>query len=233
MSTKNESIELIRRGMFPFAGDLVIVGAENRLTPHSPLDIPEKSIPSEEEKHMYHLTALQEKLTEEKLAMIKVGFVGCIDWRTTETIYQLLLEQGYKPEEIFFFTVAGGIVQDGDDRTGGVKQVLEGVKGACPGLKKLIVTGHIGRCGAVAYWLKAQKGQMPAKLGEKDSEQEIGAMSGLIVSGANSLVPPELLGITEAWLVEPKINKETNEMKVETVKLDLATDKKLQVADFR
>lgn len=173
-----------------FSGDLSLVGAQDRLKPQDPFAPPGDAM-DEDGEHSYHLTLIEGSQPEilAKLKNIKVLALSCMDWRFASTYYDHVQEEGNcSAGEIMYIGVGGGAVQLPQEREDALVNILTFISKNAPELEKVYLSGHTHRCGAVAHWLHAEKGELPKELGhQKGGVEEIEKMGDMLKAASERL----------------------------------------------
>ncbi len=188
--TKDPEFEKFLSAWKLFANDLSLVGAQDRLQPQDPFLPPQDPIDAEGE-HAYHLTILQGSREEvlSRLKKNKVVALCCMDWRFASNYYEHIQEESrVLPENIMFIGLGGGAVQLPEERSAALTEILSFISKNCPQLERVYLSGHTDRCGAVAYWLHAPAGELPAELGsQKGGILEVEKMGDKLKTSADKL----------------------------------------------
>jgi hypothetical protein len=187
---RDEEFENFLQSWKIFSGDLSLVGAEDRLKPQDPFSPPDDAMDIDGE-HTYHLTIMEGGKPEiiAKLKQIKVLALTCMDWRFANSYYDHIQEESARSQdEILFVGVGGGAVQLPEERQEALLNILGFISRNAPELEKVYLSGHTHRCGAVAHWLHAEKGELPKELGpQKGGVVEIEKMGDMLKAGTEKL----------------------------------------------
>ena len=174
---------------------------------------------------VYSIRLPKELISEEQRANTKAVLVSCMDKRVVRNLYQQLLNQGYKENEIMTISMGGGAVHT-RERMKLMRLLLgyvlgpEGVNEKV--VEKIVVSGHDGVCGAAKFY---GGGERP--LHEVVGMDEEGLMEGLIVGGFEDLVAEPWRAKAEVGLAH--IDGETG--KVSLGPIDMVIVKPLRVGE--
>lgn len=100
----------------------------------------------------YSIRLPNDQLDKSKLAKIKVILWSCMDRRVIKVLYDKVLQNGYKPQEILTISMGGGPIQEGDERKNAVKSAFAELENSLPNLQKIRAVAHTQGCGGLKHF---------------------------------------------------------------------------------
>ena len=169
--------ELLHRAESLFTGDAGLV--------HGEKDIQDSKV-APREVGIYSIRLPKEPITAEQRAKTRVVLLSCMDKRVVRNLYEQLLAQGYKAEEIMTIAMGGGAVHT-PERRQMLRQLMDyvlGPEGLDPKVvEKIMISGHDNVCGAAKFYGGEEK-----PLHEVVGMDEGELMRGLVVGGYEDLI---------------------------------------------
>lgn len=170
-----------------FANDYKIVKHPN--TPvRTPFERPNQS--DEKGERQYNLSIIPKNMTESQFLKKLKGtlVISCMDRDVTLPLYNRVKKEDSKTP-IIFLSMAGGIVQERDERKKALAIILTYISQHQENIAHVIATDHDHTCGYVKYELEgtplAEKvGVQPAIKGDHSDQKEQQAMKSLIIQNA-------------------------------------------------
>ena len=142
----------------------------------------------------YSIRLPNDSLPAEKLTQIKVVLWSCMDRRIVRPLFENLLKDGYKEQEILIVSMGGGPLQAGEDRTHALKTAFMELQTKLPNLQRVIAVAHTGICGGLKHFCggipitEVVQAQYKAQAVEKGVNLEI-YLTDLIIGNCLSLLP--------------------------------------------
>lgn len=200
-----------------FAKDYEIVKHPN--TPvRTPFDEPNDKDAKFERQ--YNLTQIPNEITEKQFLNKLKGtlVISCMDKDAAKPLYDHIKKES-PDEPIVFFSMAGGIVQEHDERKEALKTILEYVSQHQEKINSVITTDHDHTCGYVKYTLGgtslAEKlGVNVAHPGKHSEEKEQKAMKSLIAQNIEYFELRKLFG-DKLTVVLVNIDRQSEEVTVD------------------
>lgn len=156
----------------------------------------------------YSIRLPDDQLTQEKLASIKVILWSCMDRRVVRPLYDQLVQQGYKPEEILAVSMGGGPIQSGNDRIDALRNALTQLVQKVPQVEKIWAVAHTGVCGGLKHFCGGQpitevaKPEYVQQAVEQGIDPEV-YLTDLILGNAIDMIPEVWQGRVKFAIAEP------------------------------